>query len=133
MAHPDRYLSVPVQGTSMAPTLRPGDLCRVRVGGNERLWPGDVVVFWAGRGLVVHRVVVAWGGWVCTRGDNRLWPDGWVRRSRIVGVVVAAERNGRALPLHNRGWARAAYLVFTWGRALCRRGRALWRRRAPPD
>lgn len=111
---------VPVRGTSMMPTLCPGDTCLVHLGERD-VRPGDIIVYWRGRGLVVHRVVWCRGDWVWTRGDALVCPDPRVRREHILGVVVAAEREGEPIPLYTSGKGRYVYMVITWWRAVkCR-------------
>lgn len=122
---PAREFEVRVSGTSMMPTLRPGDICRVRAGKPSRLRTGDVIVYWGTAQPVVHRVVICRGARIYTRGDAHLRPDPAVPRDAILGLVVAARRGDRPLSLHNSGSQRYTYLVFTWMRAallaaLCR-------------
>ncbi len=118
--HRSNSLIVPVQGTSMMPTLHPGDTCQVRLGERDvRL--GDIVVYRRGQGLVIHRVVWRRGDWVWTRGDALIRPDPRVRRGSILGVVVTAERQGRVISLHASGKGRYVYLVLTWCRAVVHR------------
>ena len=52
-----RPFSLPVEGLSMAPLLRPGDQVRVAPGDTAGLRAGDVAVFRAGAGMVVHRLI----------------------------------------------------------------------------
>ena len=118
-------LRIPVTGTSMVPTLRPGDRCWVRLGPLERCRVGEIVVVHSPRGWVVHRVVGRWGRWLVTRGDARVRPDGCVSVDALVGVVVAIERQGRYVSRYDAGGARFLYLLWTWCRAL---GLWLWAR-----
>ena len=76
-----------VSGTSMLPTLTPGDLL-VGIRG-ESVGPGDIVVFPADGALVVHRIVGgdSRSGYV-TKGDNRSTTDLWRPTDpQIVGTV----------------------------------------------
>jgi signal peptidase len=82
-----------VQGDSMSPTYRSGDLLTTRT--EPHYEPGDVVVYRIPRGqagggdLVVHRLVaVEADGTLVTRGDNRAFPDNFGATTHdIVGSV----------------------------------------------
>jgi nickel-type superoxide dismutase maturation protease len=98
---------VVVEGTSMRPTLEPGDrLLVVRTG---RVRRGDLVAVtdprYPGR-LLVKRAAAVNGGWVELRGDNA----GASTDSREFGAVPVSEVRGRAVrryaPSHRRGWVR---------------------------
>jgi nickel-type superoxide dismutase maturation protease len=89
---PFRLVPIAVTGTSMAPTIHPGDLCLVRWGASIR--PGDVVVArLPDRPLGVKRAI-------------EFTPDGWVLAgdnpaastdSRTFGAVPATDVLGRVL------------------------------------
>ncbi|HAM02575.1 MAG TPA: nickel-type superoxide dismutase maturation protease [Acidimicrobiaceae bacterium] len=98
---------VVVEGTSMRPTLEPGDrLLVVRTG---RLRRGDLVAVadprYPGR-LLVKRAAEVNSGWVELRGDN---PEASTD-SREFGAVPVSEVRGRAVrryaPSHRRGAVR---------------------------
>ena len=83
-----------IVGTSMLPTLAPGDIVLVRP--CRSLRPGDVVTFVLAGRLITHRLVrVTDEGLVC-RGDNRLRPDPRVAADALIGRV--AEVVGRPAP-----------------------------------
>ena len=75
-----------VTGTSMIPTLRPGEIVFVEPCSSPE--PGDIVAFALGEGLLVHRVVRSEAGSVTCRGDNRLADDPPVPLGAILGKVV---------------------------------------------
>jgi len=98
---------VVVEGTSMRPTLEPGDrLLVVRTG---RVRRGDLVAVadprYPGR-LLVKRAEEVNGGWVELRGDNAAASTD----SREFGAVPVSEVRGRAVrryaPSHRRGRVR---------------------------
>ncbi|MDH7487828.1 MAG: S24/S26 family peptidase, partial [Anaerolineae bacterium] len=105
---------LPVQGTSMAPLLRPG--CTVVVRHDvRRVRFGDVVLRWAPaedatahRTLLVHRVVRVGrdedGLWFITKGDR--WPrfDPPARLDDLVGKVVAVEDSQGMIELGRWPW-----------------------------
>jgi signal peptidase len=80
-----------VNGGSMEPSVRPGDVCVYRRCSNAAR--GDVVVFEDGGTLVVHRVVlVDRRGTFVTKGDANPTPDAsalapGTLRGRVVAVV----------------------------------------------
>jgi len=85
-----------VEGGSMRPALRPGDVVVFRRVGRVPA-VGDMAVFEHGSTLVVHRVVgVARGGGLHTRGDANDAPDpGTVEPDRLRGCVVLVVPSGR--------------------------------------
>lgn len=76
-------------GSSMKPTLKPGDL--IEIASADPVRPGDVIVFLppATEDRVVHRVIRVDGFGIRTRGDNSLEADPWVlREQNILGQVA---------------------------------------------
>ena len=93
-------------GLSMAPCLLPGDVLRLRaLTAPPR--PGCVLVVRLGERLVAHRLVRWRADAVVLRGDANLVDDPPVRPDAIVGVVVAAARGGRLVPLRRSLLRRA--------------------------
>ncbi len=85
-----------VVGTSMVPSIRPGDLVsveRVRVG---EISPGEIVVFAQEGRLIAHRVVARKGGpedgYLITRGDRTRRTDALVSSTELIGRVTRIER-----------------------------------------
>jgi hypothetical protein len=120
---------VRVLGTSMTPTLREGETLEVEFAPGP-LRRGDVLVFRQADYLVVHRLLgrARMGdGRPClrTRGDGRVALDPPLETKRVVGRVVAVERDGTwrslrgrgarayalALAIHDLAWAALASLV----------------------
>lgn len=87
-----------LEGGSMAPFLRPGDLVRIAPLDTGEPRVGDVVAFLAGPRLVVHRVLAVGPDRVRLRGDAAPAHDD-VPRGAVAGRIVAAERAGRRLRL----------------------------------
>ena len=86
-------------GSSMLPSIWPGDVltvCRAEIGA---LQAGDVALFTREGRLFAHRVVghIVSDGRVhlSTRGDTVPASDGPVSASELLGVVVAVSRNGK--------------------------------------
>ncbi len=105
---------IPVQGSSMEPLLRHGDVVEVahRPGPLRR---GDVIVFKLGDSVVVHRLLRQDRGRTryLTRGDNRLDADPPVAAADVVGRVVAVRRGSRTVRLDTAFW-RAAGSLIAW-------------------
>lgn len=88
-----------VSGSSMEPSLHTGDLVIAVRQADYGL--GDVVVFRADGGLVVHRIIGGDADGFSVRGDNRDGPDVWrPRPGTILGVVrVHVPAVGRVLAI----------------------------------
>ena len=85
---------LPVTGSSMFPSLRPGDLLEIRVP-VPAIEPGEVVVFEHHSRLVAHRVVHRAGDVLITRGDRLGYEDLPLSADEVWGRVTAIERGGR--------------------------------------
>jgi hypothetical protein len=86
------------KGGSMSPFLRGGDVVTIRpLVGPPRF--GDIVAFCrpGDARFVVHRVIGSEPGQVLIRGDAVRYDDGWVPADCVLGRVVSALRDGRAL------------------------------------
>src|SRR5277367_5233111 len=85
-----------VLGSSMAPTLRPGDILSVRRAAPEEILVGQLIVFSSGPRLITHRVVtvVQDAGarrWI-TRGDRAVCDDPAVLPENLIAVVESVSR-----------------------------------------
>ncbi|MEO8078361.1 MAG: signal peptidase I [Acidobacteriota bacterium] len=92
-----------VGGTSMLPTIRPGDVLLIRPVEITSVEPGEVILFRAGGRLFVHRVVqpVVSGAdrILITRGDNHAHPDQPVTAVDLLGRVDEQLRDGAAVAM----------------------------------
>jgi len=79
---------------SMLPSIRPGELIKIKKGGDPV--PGDVVVFRAGGVFVAHRLMWKKNFVARTKGDNNAYCDAPISLFDIVGVVEG-KRSRRAL------------------------------------
>jgi signal peptidase I len=105
-------VKIKVAGTSMVPTIWPGDLVMVGRCEVAELKPGSIVMFRRNRGLVVHRVLSRTGKLIVTRGDAKRCVDEPVNVSDIVGEVESIVRNGRLLnPRGTIGTRAVAFLL----------------------
>ena len=90
-----RSIESTVRGGSMGETLPPGTRIRIELEQDARYMPGDVVAFFVGTTLVVHRIVADIGKRrVITRGDATYAPDPPVAFSNILGRVGAMQCSG---------------------------------------
>ena len=85
-----RELSTSFLGTSMLPTIAPGQPVTIRCG--DSFTPGDVVLLVLGSTILVHRLelVSRDGERVLTRGDHHVLPDFPARVEDVLGVVGGA-------------------------------------------
>jgi len=88
-------VALPVLTGSMMPLLPPGSEVEIALDPAAPAAPGDIVVFREGAGLTAHRVLLAvplpGGGLLYQKGDAN--PRGaWIRRRRVMGLVVAVTR-----------------------------------------
>ena len=97
-----------VFGTSMVPSLLPGDLVSIHRASLEDISPGEVVLFLRKGRLFVHRVVdrkvVATAdrreeSYLITRGDRLCHEDPPVSSLELLGRVVCVERGNRKVEL----------------------------------
>lgn len=77
-----------VRGYSMVPFFFPED--KINIDKCERsVNIGDVVLFYIGSQLVVHRVVNIMEEWLLTKGDNNTWFDDRIHKRDILGIFVS--------------------------------------------
>lgn len=97
------YVRFRVQGGSMRPWLRGGEVVEVRRENVERIRRGDVVVFARSGGLFAHRVIGKGSRGnqpvVFTKGDAFPDADAPVRADELVGRVAAVARSGHQVRL----------------------------------
>jgi phage repressor protein C with HTH and peptisase S24 domain len=107
-------LRLRVTGTSMLPSVMPGDVVFVRRCGAAAARCGELVLFQRGQRLYVHRVVARDGAALLTQGDANPQPDAAVQPPEFLGRVVRQLRAGVAFTPRQRphGVARAAAALF---------------------
>lgn len=98
-------LRLRVTGTSMLPSVRPGDVLRVVAAKPEDVRRGEIVLFERDGRLFAHRVVES-GARLITRGDRHRHDDPPVEARELLGRVSAVLREGRAVPLEAGLWGR---------------------------
>ena len=123
-----RKLVTSFKGTSMLPTISPGEQVLVDCGVEPVV--GDVVVFRLSNQVGVHRVVVSTGAWLLTWGDANPVPDEPIEPARVIGTIraAAAPRSmRRELLLRFLAPSHARIDVVTRRVRLAHRVRAAWR------
>jgi signal peptidase I len=104
-----------VFGTSMVPSILPGDLVLIQRASLDTISPGEVVLFLQKGRLFVHRVVDRKGAatsgrpedsCLITRGDRLRHEDPPVSSHELLGRVVSLERDHRKVELIAHGSTR---------------------------
>ena len=118
---------IPVNGDSMWPSLRAGDVACVEplVGAPS---PGEVVLARLPEALVVHRVRRCDAGGCLLRGDNSDAEDPLLPASRVLGRVRRVRRGGEVL--EQGRWDVGPRRVGRWRVVVKRRLASLLGRRA---
>jgi signal peptidase I len=93
-----------VTGTSMLPSVWPGDIliinrCRV-----AELGLGEIVLCYRNEELVAHRLTGKLGNRIVTRGDSLDYYDRPFEENEILGRVLSILRNGRYVDPAPRWW-----------------------------
>lgn len=100
-----RILETSFGGTSMLPSITPGDVLRITCG--APFTNGDVVVYVREDRVVVHRVIRVSQTAVWTCGDANLLPDPPVDAAGILGRVTSSRTAGQwheVAPGRSRSW-----------------------------
>jgi hypothetical protein len=85
-----------VSGRSMWPFIRDGDVVEIAPPPPGLTLGAVVLAQLPDERYSLHRLVARSGAAWVLRGDNNGAPDGVAPRERVMGVVMAVERNGRA-------------------------------------
>jgi hypothetical protein len=97
-------------GTSMVPSILPGDLISIQRASMSQISPGEVVLFEREGRLFAHRTVCTAGGpgapQLITRGDRLCYNDLPVSAAELLGRVTSIERGCRQMqpPDPLTGW-----------------------------
>jgi signal peptidase I len=102
-----------VVSQSMAPLIVRGDRVWVAPVEATTLNRGDLVVFQRGYDCITHRFLGRHGRLCYTKGDQSIVADHPVEQEQILGRVVAMERNGCRVELHQARW-RVLNRVMGW-------------------
>ena len=88
-----------VTGTSMLPSVWPGDILTVQRQCAEELIPGRLVLCYRNRMFVAHRLVGKRGDCFITRGDSLPGEDYPYRQDEVLGEVIFITRDGHQVAL----------------------------------
>ena len=83
-------------GTSMLPTIWPGDILQIESTASDQLAVGDVVLVKRAKSIVIHRLMKNDGPQWVTRGDAMPQDDPPVTAADVLGRVALIERRNRA-------------------------------------
>jgi signal peptidase I len=90
-------------GSSMMPSILPGDTLRVERCNGDDVRVGDVVMFTRHGRLFAHRVVSRVDGTLVTKGDSLDSSDGPVAPSEFLGRVISVEQPAFVSRIVRRG------------------------------
>ena len=89
-------LTLKAFGTSMLPTLWPGDLARVQSCSFEDIQRADIVLYKRDDRFYLHRVIQkAADGWLITRGDSMPGDDPRLASQDLVGKVTEIQHGNQ--------------------------------------
>ncbi len=103
-------IRVQVAGSSMQPTLRPGDLLLLERVAVASVRPGDLLAVQIGAQFQTHRLLRRTASHLYLRGDACVQSDPPVPTSALLGRVQQIERNG-VPPFAEPRWMRAVQLA----------------------
>lgn len=103
-------------GSSMLPSIWPGDVLNIQKREMKEIAVGETAVFFPSGHVTAHRVVSHSGNFIVTQGDTVPQPDPPVTAENLVGVVVSIERSGKVFAS-----ALRLSLVARWTAAVLRR------------
>lgn len=117
-----------VVGTSMLPSVWPGDIVTVNRCNPADLLPGQIVLCFCDQGpLVVHRLAGKIDNCFLTRGDSVRHYDRPFGEDEILGQTVTIVRDGRQVDLNPAWWHGAACFLLRRSE-LCIRLLLRWKR-----
>lgn len=102
-------LHIRAMGTSMLPTLWPGDLVTIQSQDFEQVEPGEIVLFLREGRFFLHRAVkksgVGKAVFLLTRGDSMPQNDPPVQPGELLGRVTGIRRGGSVIaPVRRLSW-----------------------------
>jgi hypothetical protein len=101
-----------VTGTSMLPSVWPGDTLTVSRCNTEDLVPGRIVLCFRNQGFTAHRLVGKSGNGFITRGDSLCDYDPPFQEDEILGEVVSILRDGRRIDPSPAWWHGAGRWIL---------------------
>lgn len=101
-----------VTGSSMLPSVWPGDILTVNQCNAADVILGRVVLCYRNQELVAHRLVGKRDNLLVTRGDSLLRDDPPFQNDELVGEVVSILRNGRLVDPSPAWWHSAGCWIL---------------------
>jgi hypothetical protein len=112
----------PVEGSSMWPMLRDGEAVVV-AHGIRPFSPGDILLYRAGNGLILHRLLARQAGdRLVLAGDTHPHSDPAIPLGAVLGRAIAVEAGGREYSLDSRAARMAGRLLAASHPLRSRRG-----------
>ena len=113
-----KEISLTVNGTSMEPFLKSGDVVTIYLTQPEDLKRGDIIAFRENGQVIIHRLVKKqWNGHLwryCQKGDNLAgWK--WIPEGSIIGKVVCVKHSHRTAGMQDVPWRWLNALAGLWG------------------
>ncbi len=110
-----RHISLRLQGASMLPWVRPGDIARIQKVSIDAIRCGDVVLFRRENRLFVHRVIEKGSALDAdafrAKGDAHPRCDGVIKQEELLGRVVRLYRRERRIDLDAPGQIALGFLI----------------------
>jgi hypothetical protein len=109
-----------VTGTSMLPSVYPGDILTVQRCHAADLNPGQIILGFRNEALVAHRLVRKEKNQFLTRGDSLYNYDHPFQVEEILGRVVSIDRDGREISIVPAWWHSAVRFLLRRSQLLIR-------------
>ena len=101
-----------VTGTSMLPSVWPGDILIIDRCSAAELAVGEIVLCYRSEELVAHRLTGKFGKRIVTRGDSLDYYDSPFEEDEIVGRVLSILRDGRYVDPSPTWWNRMGSCIL---------------------
>ena len=95
-----------VTGTSMLPSVWPGDVITVRRRTAAALPLGQIILCYRNNPFIAHRLIGKRDDCLITRGDSLSYEDPPFRDAEVLGEVISILRNGRPVASPSAWWLR---------------------------
>jgi signal peptidase I len=108
-----------INGESMRPWLRKGDMVLLRRESVSKLVPGDILTFLQNGDLVTHRLLAVRGDRWYLKGDATYTLDEPITEEAILGRVEAIEADGSMIDIRRGLWISASRIIgwLAWNEA----------------
>jgi len=92
-------LKIKVNGNSMWPFLKNGDIAVIKSVDFDKLSVGDIVFTDVGSNMLCHRIFYKQDNSIVTKADTFIGFDPLVSKDALIGKVTAKEKNGKIYSL----------------------------------